>query len=60
MVTSDPDSLLGNKWYSKLEFLLDITPESLPNYYLVMAGPKALQGTTKGGIRPLLITYVFD
>jgi len=40
------------KWYSKQEYLLDITPDFLPDYYLVMTGPKTLEGTSKGGIRP--------
>ena len=47
------------KWYSKLEYMLDITPESLPDYYLVMTGPKELEGTSRGGIRPWLINSVF-
>ncbi|MGB2955883.1 MAG: hypothetical protein WBB64_07930 [Anaerolineales bacterium] len=47
------------KWYSKLEYMLDITPDSLPDYYLVMTGPKALEATSRGGIRPWLINHVF-
>ncbi len=47
------------KWYSKLENILDITPDFLPDFYLVMTGPKELEGTSKGGIRPWLINYVF-
>jgi len=47
------------KWYSKQEYLLDITPDSLPDYYLVMTGPKDLEGTSRGGIRPWLINSVF-
>ncbi len=47
------------KWYSKQEYLLDITPNSLPDYYLVMTGPKDLEGTSKGGMRPWLINSVF-
>ena len=47
------------KWYSKLEYLLDITPESLPDYYLVMTGPKGLAVSSQGGIRPWLINHVF-
>ncbi len=47
------------KWYSKLEYMLDINPEALPNFFLVMTGPKALEPTSKGGIRPWLIDYVF-
>ncbi len=40
------------KWYSKLEYMLDITPESLPDYYLVMTGPKALEDTSRGEFVP--------
>ena len=47
------------KWYSRQEYLLDITPNSLPDYYLVMTGPKDLEGTSRGGIRPWLINSVF-
>ncbi len=47
------------KWYSKLEYMLDITPESLPDYYLVMTGPKGQAVSSRGGIRPWLINYVF-
>ena len=32
------------KWYGKMEGLLDLTPESLPDLYLVMTGPKAAAG----------------
>jgi len=47
------------KWYSKLEYMLDITPNYLPDFYLVMTGPKELEGTSKGGIRPWLIEFAF-
>ena len=47
------------KWYSKLEYMLDINPDDLPDFFLVMTGPKALEMTSKGGIRPWLIDYVF-
>ena len=47
------------KWYSKQEYLLDITSNSLPDYYLVMTGPRDLEETSKGGIRPWLINCVF-
>jgi hypothetical protein len=47
------------KWYTKQEYLLDITPDFFPNYYLVMTGPKELEGTSKIGIRPWLINSVF-
>lgn len=47
------------KWYSKLEYLLDITPQSLPDFYLVMTGPKGQAVSSRGGVRPWLINYVF-
>lgn len=47
------------KWYGKLEFMLDINPDALPDYFLVMTGPKAKVLTSKGGIRPWLIDFVF-
>jgi len=47
------------KWYSKLEYMLDINPDALPDFFLVMTGPKALEPISKGGIRPWLINYVF-
>ncbi len=47
------------KWYSKLEYMLDINPDALPDYFLVMTGPKAVEPTLKGGIQPWLIDYVF-
>ena len=47
------------KWYGKLEYLLDINPEAVPDYYLVMTGPKAKAMSSRGGIRPWVINYVF-
>ena len=54
------------KWYGKREGLLDINPacfpEGLPaclDYYLVMTGPKAPPGTSRGQTRPWVITEVF-
>jgi len=47
------------KWYSKLEYMLDINPEALPNFFLVMTGPKGQAVSSRGGIRPWLIDYVF-
>lgn len=47
------------KWYAKRENVLDITPEKLPNYYLVMTGPKSTVMTSKGQSRPWLIESVF-
>ena len=47
------------KWYGKLEYMLDINPDALPEYFLVMTGPKAKVLTSKGGIRPWLVDFVF-
>lgn len=50
------------KWYGKMEGLLDITPNHLPDYYLVMAGPKSGAISSRGKTRPWLISavYLFD
>ena len=47
------------KWYGKQESLLDITQGSLPDYYLVMTGPKAQSGSSRGAIRPWLVEHVY-
>jgi hypothetical protein len=47
------------KWYGKLEYMLDINPEALPDFFLVMTGPKAKEPISKGSIRPWLIEFVF-
>ncbi|MDD5371581.1 MAG: hypothetical protein PHQ40_21080 [Anaerolineaceae bacterium] len=47
------------KWYGKQESLLDITPEALPDYYLVMTGPHSVAMTSRGGVRPWTIDHVF-
>ncbi len=47
------------KWYGKLEYMLDINPDALPDIFLVMTGPKSINPTSKGGIRPWLIDYAF-
>ena len=47
------------KMYGKREGLLDIGEEYVPDYYLVLAGPKATQLTSKGATRPWVIEEVF-
>ena len=48
------------KWYGKHgEGLLDINPDSVPDYYLVMTGPKAVAMRGQRPPRPLVITEVF-
>ena len=53
------DMIVNIKWYSKLEYMLDINPEALPNFFLVMTGPKGQAVSSRGSIRPWLIDYVF-
>jgi hypothetical protein len=50
------------KWYLKQEGLLDINPQALPDFYLVLTGPKASAGPSRGQIRPWLIhsVHLFD
>lgn len=50
------------KWYAKLEWMLDITPEAPPDFYLVLAGPRLEMTTSRGSARPWLIesVYFFD
>jgi len=47
------------KWYGKQESILDITPDALPDYYLVMTGPKSSITSSRGSIRPWLIDSIF-
>jgi len=50
------------KWYALREGLLDITPDFLPDYYLVLAGPRAPLMTSRGRTRPWTIdsVYIFN
>jgi len=50
------------KWYTKREFMLNITPDFLPDYYLVMTGPRTAPGRSDGTTRPWVIeaVYLFD
>lgn len=36
------DRTVNIKWYARREGLLDITPDGLPDYYLVLTGPKSV------------------
>jgi hypothetical protein len=46
------------KWYAMREGLLDITPEFLPDYYLVLAGPRSAAMASRGRTRPWAIESV--
>ncbi len=50
------------KWYAKNEAVLDITPDSPPDFYLVLTGPKSPATSSRGKTRPWLIesVYLFD
>ena len=47
------------KWYGRLEGLLDITPNALPDYYLVLTGLKSGAMSSRGQVRPWTIEQVF-
>ncbi|HUW15344.1 MAG TPA: hypothetical protein VM537_36875, partial [Anaerolineae bacterium] len=50
------------KWYGRQEGILDISPSDLPDYYLVLAGPKSAASSSRGGVRPWTIVsaHLFD
>jgi len=47
------------KWYGKMESLIDISTSGLPDYYLVLAGPKSPAISSRGSTRPWIISYVY-
>lgn len=47
------------KFYGKLEFILDVNSDGIPDYYLVLTGPRATSMTSRGGMRPLVIESAF-
>jgi len=50
------------KLYGKQEGILDIRPDALPDFYLVLSGPRSQPTSSRGSIRPLTIhhVYLFD
>ena len=50
------------RWYAMREGLLDITPDFLPDYYLVLVGPRSPLMTSRGRTRPWTIesVHIFD
>ena len=42
-----------------MEGMLDITPDALPDYYLVMTGPRATTMTSRDEARLWYVDYVF-
>ena len=53
------DRTVNVKWYLKREGLLDISDSELLDYYLVLTGPPAAAGSSRGSIRPWCIQAVF-
>lgn len=47
------------KWFAFQEGILDITPDSLPDYYLVLTGQKSGAMTSRERVRPWTIEKVF-
>ncbi len=47
------------KFYAKREGLLDLSLEGIPDYYLVLTGPKSAAASSRAGHRPWVIDSVF-
>ncbi len=47
------------KWSTKHDGLLNVNPEALPDYYLVLAGPRTPAVSSRGSVRPWVIESVF-
>ena len=47
------------KTYGKRESILDIQPKYLPDYYLVLTGPRTAAMSSKGTVRPWVVNEVF-
>ena len=47
------------KWYAKREGILDITPDCLPQFHLVMTGLRAPPASSRGTSRPWTIASVY-
>ena len=47
------------KWYGLQERIIDLHPDSCPDYFLVFTGPKSASVSSVGGKRPLVIDKVF-
>ena len=47
------------KWYMVMQNLLDVTPDHLPDYYLVMVGPSTIGTSSRGANYPAGISYIY-
>ncbi len=56
------DCSVNIKWYGKREGILNITPDALPDFYLVLTGAKSSAVASRGKTRPWSIksVYLFD
>jgi len=52
------DRSVNVKWYARQEGVLDLTPEALPDFYLVLAGPRSPAGSSRGAVRPWIVGSV--
>ena len=53
------DCTVNIKWYTKQTGILDITPDSLPDFYLVLTGEHGTATTSRGKHLPWIIKKVF-
>ena len=47
------------KWYARQEGIIDVTPNALPDSYLVLTGPRSAATSSRGQVRPWIITFVY-
>lgn len=47
------------KWYLKNDGLMNLSPYSPPDFYLVMTGESVVPGPSRGKVRPYAIEHVF-
>jgi hypothetical protein len=47
------------KWYGREEALLDVHTEAGPEVYLVMTGPRSVALSSRGAVRPWVISSVY-
>lgn len=53
------DRSVNIKWFAKNEGLLDINPNALPDYFLVLTGPKSSAVSSRGQFHPWVINFVY-
>ena len=52
-------SSVNIKWYTKRNGLLDLNPNALADFYLVLTGPRSSASSSKGATLPWVIEEVF-